>query len=179
MRRRVPFMTATVMRPGRMPTHMAGNAVNEQHLGEVPEDLMSERALRYPVISPAIREFAPGTSPLVGAPSQPYATSPFKSAQYAFVASTASQKVIPANPFRAFLLIQNNDGNANAIYVGFGGDATTTAGIKIIDGGNLSFGGGSMSKNMGSQPYCPTEDVYILGVASSACVVMEGIALPY
>jgi hypothetical protein len=158
---------------------MAGNAVQEQNLGEVPEDLMSERALRYPVISPAIREFAPGTSPLVGAPAQPYGVSPFKSAQYAFVASTASQKVIPANPYRVFVLIQNNDGSGNAIFVGFGGDATAISGLKVIDGGNISFSGGSQPHNFGTQPFCPTEDIYILGLAASACVVMEGIALPY
>lgn len=157
------------------PSHMAGNAVQEQHLGELPEEFLSERALREPIMSPMIREFAPGTSPLMGPDPRfpiPVPSNNYKSAMYPFVSQAVSTKVVPANPYRAYLLIQNNDGGGNSIFVNFGADASLTNALQVIDGGNIVFEGGGKGG-----VFCPLEDVYIIGaVAGSACVVMEGLS---
>lgn len=151
---------------------IAGNAVEEQSrgLGELPEDLMYERMIRQPMLSPWLSDH--GTNPTIGPGfSAPPPTNNYKSATYAFNATTTSQKVVPANPFRAFLLIQNNDA-ANAIFVNFGSDATAVNAIKVIAGGNLIFEGGG-----DGGVFVPSEDVYILAAAGTiACVVMEGVA---
>jgi hypothetical protein len=161
------------MRRTARPSHYAGNAVQEQYLGELPEDFLSERSLREPIMSPMIREFAPGTSPLVGPdPSLPIpvAANNYKSAMYPFLSALASTKVVPANPYRAFLLIQNNDA-VNAVFVNFGADASLTNALRIVANGNLAFAGGSKGGS-----FCPLEDVYIIGAAAgSPCIVMEGL----
>lgn len=175
MRRLVNRNPSNIMHRTARPSHFAGNAVQEQHLGELPEDFLSERALREPIMSPMIREFAPGTSPLMGPDPRipvPVPSNNYKSAMYPFVSQVVSTKVVPANPYRAFLLIQNNDVAANAIFVNFGADANLKNALKIIGGGNLVFEGGAKGG-----VFCPLEDVYIIGaVANSACVVMEGLS---
>jgi hypothetical protein len=154
---------------------MAGNAVQEQHLGELPEEFMSERAIREPIMSPMIREFAPGTSPLVGPDPTipaPVPSNNYKSAMYPFISQLVSTKVVPANPYRAFLIVQNNDVAANFIFVNFGADASLTNALRIAGGGNLVFEGGGKGGS-----FCPPEDMYIIGlVAGSPCVVMEGLS---
>lgn len=174
MRRRY-VNTDRILRRTMRPSYMAGNAVQEQHLGELPEEFMSERAIREPIMSPMIREFAPGTSPIVGPDPRlpiPVPANNYKSAMYPFISQVVSTKVVPANPYRAFLLIQNNDGGGNSIFVNFGADASLTNALQIIDGGNIVFEGGAKGG-----VFCPLEDVYIIGaVAGSACVVMEGLS---
>ncbi len=168
--------TDKILRRTMRPSYMAGNAVQEQHLGELTEELLSERAIREPILSPMIREFAPGTSPLFGPDPRipaPVPSNNYKSAMYPFVSQLASTKVVPANPYRAFLLIQNNDVAANFIFVNFGADASLTNALRIAgNGGNLVFSGGAKGGS-----FCPLEDVYIVGLAAgSPCVVMEGLS---
>lgn len=150
----------------------AGNAIDEQSqgLGEVPEDLMYERMMRPPILSPWLSDRGAG---IVIGPglSAPPATNNYKSATYAFNATAVSQKVVPANPFRAYLLVQNNDA-ATAVFVNFGADAGLTTGVKIVAGGNFLFEGGG-----DGGVFVPSEDVYIVSAAGIvACIVMEGVA---
>jgi hypothetical protein len=171
----------TLTRPSRypMPSYpLAGtpnNAVEEQRgVGELPEDLMSERLLRDPIFSPRMG-WIPGQGSVIIPPNNAGTGLPFnpryKSSVVPFLTLTSSQKALPANAARAYLLVQNNDGGGNSVFVNFGADASSTSGIKIIDGGNLIFEGG----NEGGS-FVPQEDVYIIGtVAGSACIVMEGL----
>jgi hypothetical protein len=149
-----------------------GNAVQEQ-LGELPEDLMSERIMRPPVLSPRLVQLAPGQPATfipgaMGPPPLPR----YKSSITPFVAQVASAKALPANSLRAFLLVQNNDGTGNSIFVNFGSDANSTNSLVVIDGGNVVFTGGGPTGGA----FVPLEDVYISSQgANSACVVMEGL----
>lgn len=158
----------------RILSHMANNAIEEQALGELPEDVMSERLLRDPVFSPRIG-YVPGKGNVIVPPNNTGTGAPFnpryKSSVVPFVTAAVSAKALPANASRAFLLVQNNDGGGNAIFVNLGADATAANAIKVIDGGNLFFEGG----NEGGA-FVPQEDVYIVGaVAGSAVIVMEGL----
>lgn len=161
----------------RMPTYPlagANNAVEEQRgVGELPEDVMSERLLRDPVLSPRVG-YVPGKGSIIVPPNNAGTGAPFspryKSSITPFVAAAASQKVLNANSARAYFLVQNNDG-ASDIFVNFGADASATNAIKVIAGGNLLFDGGGEGGS-----FVPQEDVYIIGAAGGeACVVMEGL----
>lgn len=175
IRRRV-----NIVRPPRypMPSYpLAGNAIDEQRgagggMGELPEDLMSERLMRDPIFSPRVA-YLPGKGAVIVPPNNAGTggtISPrYKSSVIPFVAQLASTKVINGNPLRAYLLVQNNSGSS--IFVNFGADASATNGIQVVAAGNLIFEGG----NDGGS-FVPQEDVYILGAAAGlACVVMEGL----
>ena len=149
----------------RMRRRSAGNAIDEQRmggLGDLPEELTHERRIRGPI-----------SSAMTGAANpedfQEGRANPFKSAVYPFIAQITSEKALPANPYRAYLLVQNN--SASAIFINFGMNATATNAIQVAAGGNLIFEGGTRGGS-----FVPAEDVYILGAAANlACVVMEGM----
>lgn len=148
-------------------------------LGELPEDLMSDRAIRQPMFSPAIRDFAPGQAPVIGPPSSnmPSAApwmNPYKFVTYPLAATSAgAQKIVTANLRRTYLLIQNKD--AAEVYANFGTNPTVDNSFTISGGGSLEFIGGS-----DGGAFCPVEDVYILGSAVDQIVVAgEGYRLTY
>lgn len=75
----------------------------------------------------------------------------------------ASTVLLPANPNRQYLLIQNNHGAGN-LWIAFGKAATTTAGVRIIPGGFYLL-----------DAVCTTQEVRVIGdVAHSAIVTVEG-----
>jgi hypothetical protein len=157
--------------PRAAPSHIAGNAIDEQHLGELPEDFMSERLSRNPILSPRVTQYAQGSAPTFAPGSSTMGLPRYRSSITPFIAGVTSQKAVPANPQRAFLLIQNNNGGGNKIFVNFGSDANALNSIVIIDGGNAVFEGGDVGGS-----FVPQEDVYILGQAAGlACIVMEGL----
>lgn len=138
-------------------------------LGELPDHLA--RRSRPPMLGRGayMGEDAPLMTP------QPGTVNPYRSVIYPILASTESVKVLPANPYRAYFLLQNNCGTGDNIFVAFGTGATLTGAIKVIDGGNLIFEGGGIGGS-----FVPTEDVYIIGDAADlAGVIMEGMATPY
>lgn len=89
-----------------------------------------------------------------------------------FIVGAASQMILPANPLRTYLLIQNKN-VANNMFVNFGTEATVFNGIIIIPLGNYEMIGGAYGA------YCPSESVHILGTAAGlAGVVTVGLLPP-
>ena len=85
---------------------------------------------------------------------------------------TTSQRVIPANPIRTYLLVQNKSA-ASDIYINFGNSADSFNGIIIIPRGNYEFVGGA---NGG--PFCPSDSIHLQGAAAALeFAIVEG-ALP-
>jgi len=85
-----------------------------------------------------------------------------------FVIDTDSVRVLPANPLRRYLLVQNK--SADVMYVNFGQLATVFNGIQISAGGYYELIGGGPGGS-----FVPADDVYILGgSAGLAGVVSEG-----
>lgn len=137
-------------------------------LGELPDHL--ERRSKPPIIGRGAwqGEDAPLQTPAPGSVSY------YKSVLYPILASTSSEKALPANPYRAYFMLQNNCGTGDNIFVSFGTGASLTGSIKVIDGGNLIFEGGGVGGS-----FVPLEDVFIIGDAASlAGVIMEGMTVP-
>jgi hypothetical protein len=92
---------------------------------------------------------------------------------FPFVIGLASQIIIPSNPLRTYVLIQNKDA-VNDMFINFGNDATTFNGIIIIPRGNYELIGGA---NGG--PFCPSDSVHVLGAAAGMNgVIVEGVLPP-
>ena len=72
----------------------------------------------------------------------------YKQSNFPFVIGVASEQIIPANPLRVYVLIQNKNA-ASDMFINFGNDATTFNGIIIVPRGNYELIGGA---NGG--PYC-------------------------
>jgi hypothetical protein len=97
----------------------------------------------------------------------------YKASLYPFVASTTAQQVVPANPLRSYLLVQNKDGAAD-MFINFGQKPTTFNAVIIIPRGNYEFIGGA---NGG--PFCPSDSVWILASAAAVNgVLVEGVLPP-
>ena len=82
-----------------------------------------------------------------------------------FIVGAASAMILPANPLRTYLLIQNKNAVSN-MFVNFGSEATAFNGIIIIPLGNYELIGGAYGA------YCPSESVHILGAAAN----LNGVA---
>ena len=88
---------------------------------------------------------------------------------FAFTAGIVSDRKLPANPLRTYLLIQNN--SAGVMFVNFGTEATAISGIQIIAGGNYIMEGGAPAG-----AFVAPNDVYILGSAGNlAGVIGQGL----
>ena len=130
----------------------------DRALGELPEDQFRERALGKTIFDPG----AGFVSDWVNRYTQ---------SNFPFSIGTASERAIPANPLRTYLLIQNK--SANILFVNFGQNATTFNGIRIIAGGNYELIGGATGG-----AFCNGDDVYILAdVAASEGVLTEGVIM--
>jgi hypothetical protein len=71
-----------------------------------------------------------------------------------------SQQALPANSFRNYLLIQNNDPIAN-IFVSFGKPSTLTSGIKLLPNGVIEY-----------QLIIPIDSVHVIGDAATSSVIL-------
>ncbi len=76
-----------------------------------------------------------------------------------------SEQIIPANPLRTYLLIQNKDAGSD-MFINFGQKANDFNGVIIVPRGNFEFIGG---KQGGA--FVPADSVWVLGAAAD----MEGV----
>ena len=97
----------------------------------------------------------------------------FTTANYPFIVGTAAQQILPANPLRAYLLIQNKDG-ASDLFINFGQKPTAFNGLIIIPRGNYELIGGATGGS-----FVPSDSVWLLGdAANMEGVVIEGVLPP-
>ena len=89
----------------------------------------------------------------------------YTATNFPFVIGTESQQIIPANPLRTYLLIQNKDAGSD-MFLNFGQKANDFNGVIIIPRGNFELIGGSIGG-----PFVPSDSVWILGAAAA----MEGV----
>jgi hypothetical protein len=130
----------------------------DRTLGELPEDQFRERALGKKIFDP-------------GAGFVSDWINRFTQSNFPFNIGIVSERAIPANPLRCYLLIQNK--SANIVFVNFGQNATAFNGIRIIAGGNYELIGGATGG-----AFCPADDVYILAdAAATEGVVTEGVIM--
>lgn len=88
---------------------------------------------------------------------------------FPFSAGLTSVRVLPANPMRTYLIIQNT--SASNMFVNFGQNATLIAGLRIIPGGNYEQLGGAPAGS-----FITPDDIYILGAAAGLSgVIAEGL----
>jgi len=91
---------------------------------------------------------------------------------FPFTIGTSAARIIPSNPLRTYLIVQNKSGGI--LYVNFGSKPTAFASIEIPAGGNYEFGGGATGGG-----FSPQDDIYILGSAASLNgVIGEGLWTP-
>jgi len=99
----------------------------------------------------------------------------FTQANYPFTLATAnrSEKVLPANPYRVYVLIQNKDAAAD-MFINFGMSAGAYNGIIIIPRGNYELIGGAMGG-----AFCPRDSINVMSATAAVeGVVTEGVYLP-
>lgn len=115
----------------------------------------------------------PGPMNDPGAGLIPEWTNNFTATNFPFVIGTTSEQIIPANPLRAYVLIQNKNA-ASDMFVNFGNSATTFNGIIIIPRGNYELIGGAVGG-----PFSPSDSVHVLGAAAAMQgVIVEGVLPP-
>lgn len=89
---------------------------------------------------------------------------------YPFVATLVAQIIIPANPRRAYVLVQNKDA-VNDLLINFGQKPTAFNAVIIEPGGNYEFVGGSFGG-----AFVPSNSVWVLGTAATQDgVLVEGV----
>ena len=87
-----------------------------------------------------------------------------------FVIGLTSMQIVPANPLRAYLLVQNKDAGSDML-INFGQKATSFNGVIIIPRGNYEFIGGTRGGG-----FCPFDSVWVLGTAANMQgVLVEGV----
>ena len=84
---------------------------------------------------------------------------------FPFTIGVTAQRILPANPLRTYLIVQNKSGGT--IFINFGQNPTQFASIEIAAGGNAEFIGGATGG-----AFSPQDDVYILGSAAG----LDGVA---
>lgn len=91
---------------------------------------------------------------------------------FPFTIGTTADRVLPANPLRTYLIVQNKSGGT--IFINFGQNPTAFASIEIPAGGNAEFIGGATGG-----AFSPQDDIYVLGSAAAlAGVAGEGLWTP-
>ena len=122
---------------------------------------------------PLRRERRPGPKIDPGSGLIPEWINYYRASNFPFVIGIVSEPIIPANPLRAYVLIQNKNA-ASDMFVNFGNDATAFNGIIIIPRGNYEFIGGA---NGGS--FSPSDSIHVLGAAAGMeGVIVEGVLPP-
>lgn len=82
------------------------------------------------------------------------------------VTSTASKLILPPNPRRSYLLIQNLSGDSIYVNLGSAASSTPVKGIVIFTNGNYE-----------ATPKAPVESVHILGtLALQDVIIFEGVS---
>lgn len=105
---------------------------------------------------------------------------------FPFTAGIASQQVIPLNPLRLYVLIQNNSagvGVVGDIFINFGQSATATNSLILPTGGvyeQTGVGGGRsldpQKMQFSSGAFIAADSVHVLGAnAGMQCIIMEGL----
>lgn len=89
----------------------------------------------------------------------------YTQSNFPFTIGVTSERILPANPFRTYLLVQNK--SADFIFLNFGQVATNYNGIRIAPGGNYELIGGATGG-----AHCPGDDVYVIGNAAA----LDGVA---
>lgn len=94
---------------------------------------------------------------------------------FPFTIGINAERILPANPLRSYLVIQNKEViGGNAILVNFGQNPTAFSSLRIEAGGSLIFEGGARGGG-----FSPQDDVYVLGtVAALDGVAGEGLLMP-
>lgn len=129
-------------------------------LSGLPEPLRRERDLNKRILDP-------------GAGLVPDWINNYTSANYAFTIGIVSEQIVPANPLRCYLLIQNKSAISD-MFINFGTKATPANGIIIIPRGNYELIGGAIGGS-----FCPGNSVWMLGaVAGLSGVLNEGVLPP-
>jgi len=84
---------------------------------------------------------------------------------FPFTIGVLANRILPANPLRTYLIVQNKSGGI--IFVNFGQNPTEFASIEIAAGGNYELIGGSTGG-----AFSPQDDIYVLGSAAG----LDGVA---
>jgi hypothetical protein len=91
---------------------------------------------------------------------------------FPFTIGTSARRILPANPLRTYLVVQNKSGGV--IHINFGQNPTTFASVDIPAGGNMIFEGGATGG-----AFSPQDDIYVLGSAAGLVgVAGEGLWTP-
>jgi len=91
---------------------------------------------------------------------------------FPFTIGIEALRILPSNPLRTYLLIQNKSGGV--IFVNFGQNPTQFASVEIPAGGNIIFEGGATGG-----AFSPQDDIYVLGSAAGLNgVAGEGLWTP-
>lgn len=84
---------------------------------------------------------------------------------FPFTIGVAANRILPANPLRTYLIVQNKSGGT--IFINFGQNPTAFASIEIFAGGNYELIGGATGG-----AFSPQDDVFVLGSAAG----LDGVA---
>ncbi len=147
--------------------------MHRQKLPWVPlAGLPSDRQDREPsddVHYPGDRGAVPG-QPSRGPGGRPGYRNSDTATNFPFVIGLQSTQIIPANPLRVYLLVQNKDAGAD-MFINFGQKANAFNGVIIIPRGNFEFIGGGPGGS-----FSPQDSVWLLGaVADMNGVLVEGV----
>ena len=122
-------------------------------LGELSSDLVEERSIH------GKRILEPGTAFVTDWVNRNTLS------LFPFTISTTARRILPSNPLRTYLAIQNKSGGV--IFVNFGQNPTQFASVGIPAGGNYIFEGGATGG-----AFSPQDDIYVLGSAAG----LDGVA---
>lgn len=129
-------------------------------LGELTPDLGAERSIH------GKRILEPGTAYVTDWVNR------HTLSLFPFIIGIAAELILPANPLRTYLIVQNKSGGT--IFVNFGQNPTQFASVQIDAGGNYIFEGGATGG-----AFSPQDNVYILGsTAGLNGVAGEGLWTP-
>lgn len=126
---------------------------NPPMLGELDEELMRERSIH------GKRILEPGTAFVTDWVNRNTLS------LFPFTIGITARRILPANPLRTYLALQNKSGGV--IFVNFGQNPTAFASVGIPAGGNYIFEGGATGG-----AFSPQDDVYVLGSAAG----LDGVA---
>jgi len=129
-------------------------------LGELPQDLSEERSIH------GKRILQPGTAFVTDWVNRNTLS------LFPFTIGVTARRILPSNPLRTYLILQNKSGGT--IFINFGQNPTVFASVSIPAGGNIIFEGGATGG-----AFSPQDDIYILGsVAGLDGVAGEGLWTP-
>ena len=84
---------------------------------------------------------------------------------FPFTIGTSAERILPANPLRTYLIVQNKSGGI--IFINFGQNPTAFASIEISPSGNYELIGGATGG-----AFSPQDDIFVLGSAAG----LDGVA---